>query len=84
VWELTHHLIKRLDSSEADAASLLQIAGGGFAEQARQLAYLLFGIAERSGRAGEASTYNGLIQSWPELTRLAASQPSVVQQTLVE
>lgn len=79
VWELTHHLIRRLESSEAEAAELLQRAGGGYGDRARQLAYLLFDIAERSGRAKEAVAYNTLIQAWPELTRLAAGP---VQQTL--
>lgn len=79
VWELTHHLIRRLESSESDGADLLQRVGGGYGDRARQLAYLLFDIAERNGRAKEAVSYNSLIQAWPELTRLAAGP---MQQTL--
>lgn len=72
VWELTHHLIKRLDSSESNAAELLQRVGAGYGDRARQLAYLLFDIAERNGRSKDAVAYNSLIQAWPELSRLAA------------
>jgi putative DNA methylase len=38
---------------------------------ARELAYRLYVIAERKKRAAEALAYNGLVQSWPEITRLA-------------
>ncbi|MGH6678698.1 MAG: hypothetical protein ACREEW_00720, partial [Caulobacteraceae bacterium] len=44
---------------------------GAKAEVARELAYRLYVIAERKKRAAEASAYNGLIQSWPEIVRLA-------------
>lgn len=84
VWELTHHLIRRLESSESHAAELLRRVGGGYGDRARQLAYLLFDIAERKGRAKEAVAYNSLIQAWPDLTRLAASESRPVQQTLGE
>jgi putative DNA methylase len=73
VWELTHHLIQRLDSSETEAARLLQRVGAGYGDRARQLAYLLFDIAERKGRAKDAVAYNSLIQAWPELTGLASA-----------
>ncbi len=84
VWELTHHLIRRLESSESHASELLRRVGGGYGDRARQLAYLLFDIAERKGRAKEAVAYNSLIQAWPDLTRLAASDSGPVQQTLGE
>ena len=40
-------------------------------EEARELAYRLYTICERKKRATEAMAYNGLVQSWPEITRLA-------------
>jgi putative DNA methylase len=79
VWELAHHLIKRLDTSESDAAQLLGRVGAGYGDRARQLSYLLFDIAERNGRSKDAVAYNSLIQAWPELSRLAAGP---VQTTL--
>ena len=38
---------------------------------ARELACRLYVIAERRKRAAEALSYNGLVQSWPEIARLA-------------
>ena len=35
------------------------------------MAYRLYTICERKKRAAEALSYNGLVQSWPEITRLA-------------
>ncbi len=44
---------------------------GSKAEIARELAYRLYTLCERKKRAAEALSYNGLVQSWPEITRLA-------------
>ena len=41
------------------------------AEVARELAYRLYILCERKHRAAEALAYNSLVQSWPEITRLA-------------
>lgn len=73
VWEATQHLIRALEDSETDAASLLRRLGEGYGEHARQLAYLLYGICDRKKWAEEAAAYNTLVTAWPELTRLAAS-----------
>jgi putative DNA methylase len=35
------------------------------------LAYRLYTLCERKKRAPEALSYNGLVQSWPEIQRLA-------------
>lgn len=42
------------------------------AEVARELAARLDTLCERKQRAAEALSYHGLVQSWPEITRLAA------------
>ena len=52
------------------------VAGGadrrfGKAEVGRELAYRLYTLCERKKRAADALTYNGLVQSWPEIMRLA-------------
>ena len=44
---------------------------GSTAEVARELAYRLYTICEWKKRAAEALSYNGLVQSRPEITRLA-------------
>jgi putative DNA methylase len=73
VWETTQHLIRKLDSSETEAAALLTRMGEGLGERARQLAYLLYGICDRRKWADDAGAYNMLVSAWPEIKRLAAS-----------
>lgn len=50
--------------------------GGGQAwqpgrERHHELAYRLYNLCERKKRAAEALSYNALVQSWPEIVRLA-------------
>jgi putative DNA methylase len=71
VWEVVHHLVRRLESGGEEAAAELVSAIGGVAEVARELAYRLYTICERKKRAQEALSYNALVQSWPEIIRLA-------------
>jgi putative DNA methylase len=70
VWERTHHLVRALGSGEEAAAQLVARLGGR-AEVARELAYRLYTVCERKKRAAEALSYNALVQSWPEIARLA-------------
>ena len=44
---------------------------GAKAEVARELGYRLYTLSERRKRAQEALRYNALVQSWPEVVRLA-------------
>jgi putative DNA methylase len=48
------------------------------------LAYRLYGVCERKKRAAEALSYNALVQSFPEITRLAreGGKPKSEQQSL--
>lgn len=71
VWEMTHHMIRLLESKGEDAAAKLLEGLGSRGDSARDLAYRLYIICDRRRRAGDAIRYNALIQSWPELTRLA-------------
>ena len=70
-WEIVHHLIRVLASGGEGAAAELVAKLGAKAEIARELAYRLYTFCERKKRAAEALAYNGLVQSWPEITRLA-------------
>jgi putative DNA methylase len=70
-WEIVHHLIRALASGGEDAAAGLVAKLGAKAEIARELAYRLYTLCERKKRAAEALAYNGLVQSWPEIARLA-------------
>ena len=70
-WEIVHHLIRVLASGGEGAAAELVAKLGAKAEIARELAYRLYTLCERKKRAAEALAYNGLVQSWPEIIRLA-------------
>lgn len=70
-WEIVHHLIRVLASGGENAAAGLAAKLGSKAEIARELAYRLYTLCERKKRAAEALAYNGLVQSWPEIARLA-------------
>ena len=70
-WEAVHHLIRVLDQGGEAAAATLVRRLGGLSEVARDLCYRLYTVCERKKRAAEALAYNGLVQSWPEISRLA-------------
>jgi putative DNA methylase len=70
-WEIVHQLIRSLEVGGEDAAAGLVANLGAKAEIARELAYRLYTLCERKKRAAEALAYNGLVQSWPEIARLA-------------
>jgi putative DNA methylase len=84
-WESVHQLIRALESGGEAAAAELVAKLGSKAELARELCYRLYTLCERKKRAAEALSYNGLVQSFPELERLAKepgrrapAQPSVL------
>jgi putative DNA methylase len=70
-WESVHQLIRALESGGEPAAAELVAKLGSKAELARELCYRLYTLCERKKRAVEALSYNGLVQSFPELERLA-------------
>lgn len=73
VWEMVHHLVRVLKQGEQSAADLVATLGS-CADTARELAYRFYAICERKKRATEALDYNNLVQSWPEMLRLAQEQ----------
>jgi putative DNA methylase len=77
-WEVVHHLIRVLEAGGEGAAARLVVKLGAKAETARELCYRLYTMCERKKRPAEALAYNGLVLSWPEITRLASE---VGQQT---
>lgn len=70
-WEVVHHLTRALDARGELGAAALAAKLGAEVEVARELAYRLFTLCERKKRAPEALVYNALVQSWPEIARLA-------------
>jgi putative DNA methylase len=79
-WEVVHQLIRVLEAGGEGAAADLVAKLGSRAEPARELAYRLYTICERKKRAPQALSYNALVQSWPEITRLAADAAKHVVQ----
>lgn len=80
-WEVTQHLIRALDTGGEQAAAALLAQVGGMGEVARDLAYRLYTTSERKGWTQEALAYNSLVV-WPEISRLATSQPAQTTGTL--
>jgi putative DNA methylase len=80
-WEIVHHLVRVLGSGGESAAATLVAKLGSKAEIARELCYRMYALCERKKRAAEALAYNGLVQSWPEIVRLAreGGKPTVEQ-----
>lgn len=76
-WEVTMHLLRALHhgGGEQAAAGLLAKVGH-FGDLAHDLAYRIADVCESTKRAKTALLVNGLIASWPEISRLAATQRS--------
>ena len=70
-WEMVHHLIRVMEQGGESSAAELVRKLGGWAEIAREFCYRLYTVCERKKRAADALAYNGLVQSWPEISRLA-------------
>ena len=84
VWEMTHHLIRLLESDGEPAAADLAARLGAQAETARDLAYRLYVVSDRKKRAEDARQYNGLVQSWSEIMRLAQLPSTTARQAGLE
>lgn len=87
IWEVTQHLIRRLESDGETGAAELRRQVGSLGDVARDLAYRLYSTCERKRWADEARSYNGLVVSWPEIERLARerrAEPSSEQRSLFD
>lgn len=75
IWECCQHLIRVLENEgEYSAAVLLKKIGSDKAEMVKDLAYYLYEVCSTKRQdAKEATSYNGLIAVWTELTRQAAT-----------
>jgi putative DNA methylase len=78
-WEALHHLVKVLERDGiAPAGDFLQAAlsrqdGAVDADLVKELAHLLFRIAEGNGWTKDALSFNNLVTSWPEILEVARS-----------
>ena len=75
-WECAQYLARVLESAAGgigEAASLYARMGPERSGNARLLAYRLYDICERKGRAAEAQVWNMLAQEWPAIEAAAAA-----------
>jgi putative DNA methylase len=76
-WEALHHVIKIVECDGiARAGDFLQAAlsrpdGAVDADLVKELAHLLFRIAEGNGWTKDALSFNNLVTSWPEILDVA-------------
>jgi putative DNA methylase len=83
VWEIVHHLVRTLEQGEGETSAAELVAKlRTKADTARELAYRLYTVCERKKRAQEAFSYNALVQSWPEIVKLAGQKPELAQEEL--
>ncbi|MEI2713687.1 MAG: DUF1156 domain-containing protein [Nocardioides sp.] len=87
-WEALHHTVKVLERDGiAPAGDFLNDAtsrpdGAVELDLVKELAFLLFSLAEKNGWAKDAISFNGLATSWPDITdamRRADGGPSSTQ-----
>ncbi|MET7269682.1 DUF1156 domain-containing protein [Streptomyces sp. NPDC005908] len=76
LWEVVLHLAKALDEEGGDTAARLMASARTRVDMdvAQELAYLLFAICEKRGLTQDAILFNGLGQSWSDLTAAARKQ----------
>jgi putative DNA methylase len=78
-WEALHHLIKVLERDGiAPAGGFFHAAlsrrdGAVDADLVKELAHLLFRVAEGNGWTKDALSFNSLVTSWPEILEVARS-----------
>ena len=83
VWETVHQLVRAHDQQGEDKAAELVAKLGSWAEPVRELAYRLYRICDLKNRSQEALGYNALVQSWPEIARLARDQHRAQQTSFI-
>jgi putative DNA methylase len=84
VWEGLHQLVRVFKTDGESAAGKVLAAVAAKAEPIRQLAYRLYTLCERAGRAEDARAYNELITSWSPIESAAAPSTAPAQKSLFE
>jgi putative DNA methylase len=86
-WEVLQHMVAALgreDGGVGSAAALLAAASARTEDavdpdSVKELAYLLFSLAEKSGRTKDALAFNDLVGAWPDI--LGAMRAGASQET---
>ena len=82
-WEVLHHLIASLDRGGiTEAGALLSRAeerddGAIDPELLKELAFLLFSVAEKNGWTNDAINFNKIATAWPEIVAEAGTASAV-------
>jgi len=84
VWEVLHQLVRVFKTEGETGAGRVLAAVAHKTEAARQLAYRLYTLCERAGRAEDARAYNELITSWSAIESAAAREATPAQASLFE
>jgi putative DNA methylase len=84
IWEVLHQLIRVFNTDGETGAAAVFVAVQSKAEAARQLAYRLYTLCERSNRAEDARAYNEVVTSWSSIESAAAKEPAATQRTLFD
>lgn len=85
-WEALHHLIKLLEGDGiTPAGDFLRTAlsrpdGAIDPDLVKELAHLLFRVAEANGWTKDALSFNSLVTSWPEIVDAAQSETTTTSQ----
>lgn len=78
-WEALHHLIRLLESEGVPAAGAFLASavsrpdGAVEADLVKELAFLLFAVAEKNGWTKDALSFNTLATSWPDIVDVSRS-----------
>ena len=84
IWEALHQLIRVFNTGGESAAGEVLSAVASKAEAMRQLAYRLYTLCERSGRADDARAYNEIITSWSAIESAASQAAGPAQRSFFE
>ena len=84
VWEALHQLIRAYNTKGDTGAAKVLAQTASKAEAMRQLAYRLYTLCERKGRAEDARAYNEVVTGWSGIETAASKEPVAVQGQLFE
>ena len=84
VWESLHQLIRVFKTEGESGAGAVLATVQAKAEATRQLAYRLYTLCERAGRAEDARAYNEIITSWSAIEAAATRVPRPKQADLFD
>lgn len=79
-WEVLHHLVRVLGTGGISAAGALlaqarsRTQGDIDADLVKELAHLLFRVAEQRGHVKDAIAFNALVTSWPDVLDAARAE----------